>query len=85
MNVRRYHIAATSLMIAGLAAGGVSWGLNGTMFWIAVGISGALVLGGLVFAGRIPRDKKDDTAKPRNGPGVATQAEPAKGPGPKKR
>jgi hypothetical protein len=55
MNVRRYHIAATSLMIAGLAVGGVSWGLNGTMFWIAVGISGALVLGGLAFAGRIPR------------------------------
>ena len=81
MNVRRYHIAATSLMIAGLAVGGVSWGLNGTMFWIAVGISGALVLGGLAFAGRIPRDKKDDTAKP----GTPTRPGTAKGLRPKKR
>jgi hypothetical protein len=59
MTDRTNHIIAISLMIAGIAAGGVSWALDGTPFWIAAGAGAALVIAGLVFASRVDRGKKD--------------------------
>ena len=55
MTIRQMHTVASSIIILGIAAGAVSWLLAGTIFWIDVGISAALVLAGLVLAGRIPK------------------------------
>jgi hypothetical protein len=64
MTDRTYHIIAISLMIAGIAVGGVSWTLDGTPFWIAAGVAAALVVVGLVIASRIGGgDKHEDARK----------------------
>ena len=53
MTERAYHIVAISLIVAGIAAGGVCWALAGPAFWIMAGVSAALVIAGLVVAGRV--------------------------------
>jgi hypothetical protein len=64
MTNRTNHFIAVSLMVAGIAAGGVCWALDGLPFWILAGISAALVIGGLIFAGRLgPGDNKDGARK----------------------
>ena len=51
-------------MVAGIAAGGVWWALDGLPFWILAGVSAALVIAGLIFAGRLgPGDNKDGGRK----------------------
>jgi hypothetical protein len=64
MTDRTNHIIAVSLMVAGIAAGGVCWALDGLPFWILAGVSAALVIAGLIFAGHAsPSDKKDGGRK----------------------
>lgn len=55
---RKYHVIAISLIVLGLAAGGVSWGVSGTAFWVACGISLALVLVGLYFGSRATTEER---------------------------
>jgi alkylation response protein AidB-like acyl-CoA dehydrogenase len=62
MTDRTFHIIAVSLMIAGIAVGGVSWVLDGTPFWITAGVAAALVIAGLAVAGRIGRGEKQEGA-----------------------
>jgi hypothetical protein len=52
---RRYHIIAVSLMVAGIVAGAVCWAVDGLAFWLLAGVSAALVIAGLVVAGRAAR------------------------------
>jgi hypothetical protein len=53
---RRYHAAAISLLVIAIAAGGVSYALDGTVFWIMVGIALVCVASGMLFAGRAGRE-----------------------------
>ncbi len=55
---RRYHVIGISLIVLGIAAGGVSWKLEGTPFWVAVGISLFLVIVGLVFGGKAGAEER---------------------------
>jgi hypothetical protein len=48
---RRYHVVAISLLVLGIAVGGVSWALKGTPFWVATGVGLLLIGVGLFFAG----------------------------------
>lgn len=49
---RSYHIVAVTLLVLGLAAGGVSWAVHGTVFWVVTGLSVALIVAGLAVASR---------------------------------
>jgi hypothetical protein len=60
---RTYHIVVSSLIVAGIIAGGVSWLLDGVPFWIAVGVGAALVIVGLYFAGRTSNGQSDDDSQ----------------------
>jgi hypothetical protein len=46
---RKHHVAAISLLVAGLVAGAVCWALSGVAFWVVCGVAVALVLVGLYF------------------------------------
>lgn len=64
MTERTYHIIAVSVIVAGIAAGGVSWVLDGAAFYVAAGIGAALIIAGLIIAGRAP-GQKDGHQQPR--------------------
>ena len=49
---RKYHVIAITLIVLGIAAGGASWALSGTPFWVAAGGGLFLVVVGLYFGGR---------------------------------
>ena len=53
---RKYHIVAISLLVIAIAAGGVSYALDGIFFWIVVGIALVCIATGLVFARRAERE-----------------------------
>jgi hypothetical protein len=55
---RGYHVVAISLLVLGMAAGGVSWKLHGTPFWVVVGIALLLVIAGLVFGGKAGAEER---------------------------
>jgi hypothetical protein len=59
---RKYHAIGISLIVLGIVAGGVSWKLEGTPFWVTVGVGLLLVIVGLVFgskAGAEERKRKE--------------------------
>jgi len=60
MAERTYHIVAVSVIVAGIAVGGVSWVLDGAAFYVAAGVSAALIIAGLVVASRAPGQKDGD-------------------------
>lgn len=55
---RKYHVIAISLLVLGVAAGGVSWKLDGTPFWVTVGVALLLVIVGLVFGGKASAEER---------------------------
>lgn len=55
---RKYHVIAISLLVLGVAAGGVSWKLDGTPFWVTVGVALLLVIAGLVFGGKAGAEER---------------------------
>lgn len=55
---RRYHIAAVSLMVAGVVAGGVSWLLEDTAFWLVCGIAVVFIVVGLYFASHASAEQR---------------------------
>ena len=55
---RRYHVIAITLIVLGIVAGGVSWVLEGTPFWVTVGVGLALVIVGLFFAARATTEER---------------------------
>jgi hypothetical protein len=46
------QILPLGLLVAALVTGGISWALDGTAFWVMVGITLVLIVGGIVLAGR---------------------------------
>jgi hypothetical protein len=60
---RRYHVIAISLIVVGIAIGGVSWVVNGTIFWVTCGLSLALVLVGLFFGSRATTEERKRKAQ----------------------
>jgi hypothetical protein len=55
---RKYHVVAISLIVLGIAGGGVSWVLHGTTFWIITGIGIALLVTGLYFGARAGTEER---------------------------
>jgi hypothetical protein len=55
---RKYHIAAISLMVAGLVGGGVSFGLSGIVFWVVCAVAAALILVGLYLGSSATREQQ---------------------------
>lgn len=55
---RKLHVIAISLIVLGIAAGGVSWKLSGTTFWVTTGVSLVLVLVGLYFGARATTEER---------------------------
>ena len=55
---RKYHVIAISLIVLGIIAGGVSWKLEGTPFWVAIALSLLLVIVGLVFGGKAGAEER---------------------------
>ena len=49
---RKLHIAAISLLGAAIVAGGISYVLDGTVFWIVVGVALLFVIIGMYLASR---------------------------------
>jgi membrane protein implicated in regulation of membrane protease activity len=59
---RRYHGIAISLIVLGIAAGGVSWKLSGAPFWVVVGAGLLLVIVGLYFGARAGAEERKRNA-----------------------
>jgi hypothetical protein len=55
---RKYHVIAITLIVLGIAAGGVSWKLDGTPFWVTTGVGLVLVLTGLYFGARASTEER---------------------------
>ncbi len=55
---RRYHVIAISLLVVGVAAGGVSWKLAGAPFWVVIGMALFLLILGLVFGGKAGAEER---------------------------
>jgi hypothetical protein len=46
------HILPMGLLVAALVCGGISWTLDGTIFWVMAGLSLVLIVGGIFAAMR---------------------------------
>jgi len=53
------QILPLSLLIGGLAVGGICWFLDGTLFWVMVAVSAVLIVAGLLVASRTEAAKRD--------------------------
>jgi hypothetical protein len=53
------QILPFGLLVAAIASGGVCWALEGTAFWVMVGVTVALIFAGIVVAGRTESARKD--------------------------
>ncbi len=58
---RKYHIVAISLLVIAIAAGGVSYVLDGIIFWIVIGIALVCIPVGILFAGRAGKEAQKRT------------------------
>jgi hypothetical protein len=57
------QILPVGLLLAAIVTGGVCWLVEGTAFWVMAGLSLALIIAGVVFAGRTEADRRQ--GKPR--------------------
>jgi hypothetical protein len=55
----RQQILPLALLVAGLVSGGVCWTLDGTTFWVMVGVTLALIIAGMVVASRTEAARRD--------------------------
>ena len=53
------QILPMGLLVAALVCGGVSWALEGTAFWVMVGIALVLIVAGVVVASRVEGARRD--------------------------
>ena len=57
---RSRHVVAITLLVAALVAGGVSWVLEGTAFWVACGLAMVFLVAGIFAAGRAGSPQRQD-------------------------
>jgi len=61
----RQQLVPLSLLIGAIVCGGISWFLDGTAFWIMVGIAAVLITAGLVTASRAEAARRDGNHQDR--------------------
>ncbi|MBN1630291.1 MAG: hypothetical protein JW990_11035 [Thermoleophilia bacterium] len=55
---RKLHIVAISSLVGAIVIGGVSYLLDGVVFWIMIGIAVLLVVVGMYFASRAGAEQR---------------------------
>jgi hypothetical protein len=55
----KQQILPLGLLIAAIVCGGVSWAVDGTIFYVLVGVSLALIVAGIVLAGRLESQRRN--------------------------
>jgi hypothetical protein len=55
----RQQILPMGLLVAAIVCGGISWTLEGTTFWVMIGITLALIIAGVAVASRTDAAKRD--------------------------
>ena len=53
------QILPIGLLAAGVVTGGICWTLEGTAFWVMVGVTLALIIAGMVIASRTEAARRD--------------------------
>jgi hypothetical protein len=55
----KQQILPLGLLIAAIVCGGVSWVVDGTIFFVLVGLSLAFIVAGVVLAGRLESQRRN--------------------------
>jgi hypothetical protein len=55
----KQHILPFGLLVAAIVCGGISWAVEGTTFYVLVGLSFVLLVAGVVLAMRLESARRD--------------------------